>query len=122
MVLLPWTSVRLKNAPESVPQAQLHGHSYLVRLHLSADLDRTLGWTVDYGDVKEIFKPTYKQLDHYRLDHLEGIEDGDSASVALWMRERLDDALPALDRIDLQQTPGNGVTLTWGSLGPALPI
>ena len=115
-------AVKLNNAPENLPQSQLHGHSYLVRLHLTADLDRTLGWTVDYGDVKEIFKPTYKQLDHHRLDQLAGIDDGDCASVALWMRDRIGDALPALDRIDLQQTQGSGVALSWGSLGPALPI
>lgn len=115
-------AVKLCNAPQDAPQSRLHGHSYLVRLHLTADLDRTLGWTVDYGDVKEVFKPTYKQLDHYRLDQLEGIDDGDCASVALWMKERIGSLLPALDRIDLQQTPGNGVTLSWGSLGPALPI
>ena len=61
-------------------------------------------------------------VDTSESDQLKGIDDGDCASVALWMKERIGSLLPALDRIDLQQTPGNGVTLSWGSLGPALPI
>lgn len=115
-------AVALSNAPTDSPQAQLHGHSYLIRLHLTADLDETLGWTVDYGDVKELFKPTYKQLDHHRLDVVEGIDHGDCASIARWIKGRVSHVLPALDRIDLYETPGNGVSLAWGPLGPALPI
>jgi 6-pyruvoyltetrahydropterin/6-carboxytetrahydropterin synthase len=29
--------------------------------------------------------------------------------------------LPSLDRIDLYETPGCGVLLSWGEEGPALP-
>jgi 6-pyruvoyltetrahydropterin/6-carboxytetrahydropterin synthase len=116
------SSLQLLRAPEGDPRRRLHGHSYLLRLHLTAPLDEVLGWTVDYGDVKALFKPIYAQLDHHRLNDLPQLRDADPASLALWMREAVAGDLPQLDRIDLHETPGCGAILSWGELGPALPI
>ena len=115
------SSLQLLRAPEGDPRRRLHGHSYLLRLHLTAPLDEVLGWTVDYGDVKALFKPIYAQLDHHRLNELPRLRDADPASLALWMREEVAGDLPQLDRIDLHETPGCGAILSWGDLGPALP-
>lgn len=115
-------ALRLVRAPDGDPRRRLHGHSYLLRLHLTAPLDQVLGWTVDYGDVKTLFKPVYDRLDHHRLDTLPGLADADPASLARWMRAAIGDRLPPLDRIDLYPTPGCGVSLCWGDLGPALPL
>ncbi len=114
-------ALSLGRAPADDSRRRLHGHSYLVRLYLSSPLDQVLGWTVDYGDVKALFKPVYGRLDHHRLDDLAGLEDRDSASLAHWIRGEVAADLPQLDRIDLFETPGNGVSLCWGPLGPALP-
>lgn len=80
-----------------------------------------LGWTVDYGEVKALFKPVYNRLDHQRLDAITGLVNSDPASLTRWIRGAVASALPALDRIDLYETPGTGVSLCWGDLGPALP-
>ncbi len=114
-------ALTLRGAPPGDPRRRLHGHSYLLRLHLTAPLDAVLGWTIDYGDVKALFKPVYAQLDHHRLDELPYLRDADPASLALWIREQAAGELPWLDRIDLHETPGCGASLCWGSLGPALP-
>lgn len=114
-------ALRLAAAPAGDPRRSLHGHSYLVRLHLTAPLDQVLGWTVDYGDVKALFKPVYDRLDHHQLDELPGLSDADSASLVRWVRQACAASLPALDRIDLHETPDCGVSLCWGDLGPALP-
>ena len=115
------SALRLARAPNGDRRRRLHGHSYLLRLHLSAPLDQVLGWTVDYGDVKALFKPIYARLDHHRLDELPMLDGADPARLALWIRERIAGDLPYLERIDLQQTPGCGASLCWGQLGPALP-
>ena len=62
-----WKEQRFESALSLNKNNSLHGHSYLIRLHLSCPLDEVMGWTMDYGDVKEIFKPTLSQLDHYYL-------------------------------------------------------
>jgi len=111
------SALRLVKAPDGDPRRRLHGHSYLLRMHLTAPLDQVLGWTVDYGDVKEL----YKQLDHHLLNEVPRLGDADPASLALWMREEAAAQLPQLDRIDLHERPGCGAVLCWGDLGPALP-
>jgi 6-pyruvoyltetrahydropterin/6-carboxytetrahydropterin synthase len=115
------SALQLVRAPEGDPRKRLHGHSYLIRLHLTSPLDQVMGWTVDYGDVKELFKPAYCSLDHRLLNELPQICDTDTASLARWIRIQLKDHLPQLDRIDLYETPGCGVQLCWGEQGPALP-
>lgn len=115
------SALQLARAPAGDRRRRLHGHSYLARLHLCAPLDEVMGWTVDYGDVKELFKPAHRQLDHYRLNGLSGLADADTGSVLSWIRDRMCDSLPQLDRIDLYETPGCGAVLSWGEQGPALP-
>jgi 6-pyruvoyltetrahydropterin/6-carboxytetrahydropterin synthase len=121
------SALRLATAPDGDPRRRVHGHSYLVRLHLNAPLDEVLGWTVDYGEVKSCFKPIYDQLDHHLLNELPGLidrsalSDADPASLARWIRQQVAPRLPQLDRIDLLQTPGCGAVLCWGEEGPALP-
>jgi 6-pyruvoyltetrahydropterin/6-carboxytetrahydropterin synthase len=115
------SALRLERAPDGDPRRRLHGHSYLVRLHLTAPLDQVMGWTVDYGDVKEIFRPTYQALDHHLLNELPDLAGADPGGLARWLRERVAPDLPALDRIDLYTTPGCGAMLSWGEQGPALP-
>ncbi len=80
-----------------------------------------LGWTLDYGDVKALFKPVYERLDHHRLDTLTGPVGAAPAGLVRWIREQTATDLPGLERIDLQETPGCGAVLCWGELGPALP-
>lgn len=116
------SACRLMEGPGNDRRRSLHGHSYLVRLHLTAPLDKVMGWTVDYGDVKELFKPTYSQLDHHILNELPGLDDTDAASLVCWIKEQMADQLPQLDRIDLYETPGCGAVLSWGKNGPALPV
>ncbi len=116
------SALRLTRAPQGDRRRRLHGHSYLARLHLTAPLDEVMGWTVDYGDVKALFKPAYRQLDHHPLNGLEGIDNGDAVSVLRWMKVHMTEALPQLDRIDLYETPGCGALLCWGDQGPALPV
>lgn len=114
-------AVSLGCAPADDARRRLHGHSYIIRLHLTAPLNSVLGWTVDYGDVKERFRPVYAQLDHHRLDKLNSLENADTPSLLAWMKTRLVGSLPQLDRMDLFETPGCGATLCWGTHGPALP-
>ncbi len=115
------SALRLRCAPDGDVRRRLHGHSYIVRLHLTAPLDRVMGWTIDYGDVKDRFTPLYRDLDHHTLNPLPDLGDADAGSLVRWIRDRLWPCLPELDRIDLYETPGCGALLSWGELGPALP-
>lgn len=116
------SAVRLRHAPEGDSRRRIHGHTFTLRLHLSAPLDRVMGWTIDFGDVKQLFDPIFKRLDHHPLHELEGVSDADSATLARWIRSECAPGLEALDRVDVYQTRGCGAILSWGASAPALPI
>jgi 6-pyruvoyltetrahydropterin/6-carboxytetrahydropterin synthase len=115
------SAVRLAHAPAGDGCARVHGHSYRLRLHLGAALDAVMGWTLDFGDVKEIFAPVFERLDHQPLHELPGVAQSGVLGIARWARDEAAAALPQLDRIDLLETPGCGVELSWGADHPALP-
>jgi 6-pyruvoyltetrahydropterin/6-carboxytetrahydropterin synthase len=116
------SAVRLTRAPAGDGRGRIHGHSYRLRLHLSAALDTVLGWTIDFGDVKEIFAPVFELLDHQPLHELPGVAEAGALGIARWARARAAAVLPQLERIDLLETPGCGVILSWGPEHPALPV
>ena len=116
------SALRFKHAPEGHPRRQLHGHTYTLRLHLSAPLDEIKGWTVDFGDVKEVFNPLFKLLDHKPLYEIPDLTDCDTASIAHWVLAKARSALPQLYRVDLFETRGCGVLVSIGQDGPQLPL
>jgi 6-pyruvoyltetrahydropterin/6-carboxytetrahydropterin synthase len=116
------SSLTLRHAPEGDPRRRVHGHTYTLRLHMNAPLDAVRGWTIDFGDVKELFTPIFQELDHQPLHEIAGLADNDAASLARWVRERTAPHLPSLDRIDVYETRGCGAILAWGDDEPALPV
>lgn len=116
------SALQLKYAPAGDLRNQIHGHTYVLRLHLYAPIDQIMGWTVDFGDVKAVFDPIFKKLDHHPLYQLDKLGDCDVASLLKWIKSESLDDLPQLDRIDLYETRGCGAILSWGSLGPAIPV
>ena len=116
------SAVQLRHAPESNALRRLHGHTYTLRLHLTAPLDDVMGWTIDFGDVKSLFEPIFLQLDHRPLHEIAELPDCDSASLARWIFERALAQLPQLDRVDLLETEGCGVMVIAPGAGLALAV
>ena len=65
----------LPNLPDDHKCKRLHGHSFRVRIYVQADLDPKLGWVMDFADIKKAFLPVLKQLDHFYLNDIEGLEN-----------------------------------------------
>jgi 6-pyruvoyltetrahydropterin/6-carboxytetrahydropterin synthase len=116
------SAVQLRHAPEGSPLRRIHGHTYTLRLHLRAPLDQVMGWTVDFGDVKTLFNPIFKALDHQPLHEHPGLKDNDTATMAHWILAQARAVLPSVDRVDLFETRGSGAIVCLGEEGPALPI
>ncbi|WP_239845849.1 6-carboxytetrahydropterin synthase QueD [Shewanella sp. Isolate11] len=100
---------KLPNVPADHKCGRLHGHSYRVRIHLTGEPNEQLGWFIDFGDLKKIFKPIYEQLDHRYLNDIEGLENPTAEVIAVWIWDRLVKNLPQLSAIELMETCTSGV-------------
>lgn len=101
---------RLPRVPEGHKCARLHGHSYKVTVHVEAPVDPELGWVMDFGDIKQAFKPIDAQLDHYYLNDIEGLDNPTSENLARWIWDRMVTELPGLSAITVRETCTSGCT------------
>lgn len=113
------SAIRMSQAPVGDPRQMIHGDTFLLRLHLSADLDALMGWTVDFGDVKTAFNPIFKMLDHRPLYEQQAFADGDAESVARWTLETARIDLPQLVRVDVVDSLGAGTMVFQGQQRPS---
>lgn len=116
------SAVRHRRAPISDARHAVHGHTYTLRLHLRAPLDEVMGWTVDFGDVKTIFDPIFKSIDHHPLHERSELTDTDTNTIARWLFDTSRKQLPQLIRLDLFESDGCGTLIGFDLDGPALPV
>ena len=95
---------RLPHVPADHKCARLHGHSFRVEIVVAGECDPKMGWLMDYAELSDAFKPLLKQLDHYYLNEIPGLENATSENVARWIWERLKPALPLLTEIVVAET------------------
>lgn len=116
------SAVKLRRAPGDHPLAGIHGHTFTLRLHLSALLDEVYGWAMDFGDVKRLFDPIFKSLDHHPLHEIPGLADTDTATLAAWILAQSRAQLPPLERVDLYETRGSGAIVSLVPFEELIPV
>lgn len=116
------SAVRMGNAPATDPRHRVHGHTYTLRLNLTAPVDSVMGWTIDFGDVKTIFNPVLRSLDHHPLYERPELGGGDTMSIARWVQQRVAADLPQLSSIELYETEGCGVIVGGDAGDLGLPL
>ena len=101
---------RLPNVPAEHKCARLHGHSFKVRITITGNVDPTLGWVVDYGDVISAFAPIHEALDHRYLNDIDGLENPTSELLAMWIWRRLEKELRGrgLAAVEVRETCTTG--------------
>jgi len=116
------SSVKFKHAPQGNKRSKLHGYTYTLRLHLSAPLDQVMGWAIDFGDVKALFNPVFREIDHQPLWQKPELGDCDVGTLAQYIFSKARGLLPQVSKLELYETRGCGVICTADSMGPNLPI
>jgi 6-pyruvoyltetrahydropterin/6-carboxytetrahydropterin synthase len=94
----------LPNVPEGHKCRRMHGHSFRGEVAVRGEVDPVTGWVIDFADLKRAVDPIVRQLDHYLLNEIEGLENPTSEIVAMWLWKRLVDVVPGLHRITLEET------------------
>ena len=97
----------LPNVPVGHKCGRLHGHSYKVQVHVSGEPDSTTGWIMDFSDITAVVEPIIKELDHYYLNDIPGLENPTSENIAQWIWQKLQPLLP-LSKIIISETCTSG--------------
>ncbi len=94
----------LPTFPEGHKCRRLHGHSFRFDVVVEGEVDEKLGYLIDYGDVKRVVDPIVRQLDHYYLNDIPGLENSTAENLAKWLWDRIKPSLPLLARITVYET------------------
>ncbi len=95
---------RLPNVPAGHKCARLHGHSFAIEIHVRGPLDDTLGWVMDFADIKTAFEPVFDEIDHRYLNEVPGLENPTSEHLARWIWHALKPRLALLDHVIVHET------------------
>ncbi len=98
----------LPNVPEGHKCRRLHGHSFLIGVHVAGEVGPESGWVCDFADLSAAFAPLFDQLDHRFLNEVPGLENPTSEHLARWVWDRLAPELPGLSRVVVHETCTSG--------------
>ncbi|MGA9854604.1 MAG: 6-carboxytetrahydropterin synthase QueD [Gammaproteobacteria bacterium] len=99
---------RLPNLPPSHKCSRLHGHSFLVEIHIRGEPQPESGWIMDFADLKQAFIPVFEMLDHRYLNEIPGLENPTSEMLARWIWQHLKLTLPDLCKVVIAETCTSG--------------
>ena len=88
--------------------SNLHGHSYLVRVHCEGLLDPSRDWVVDYSEISRVVSPIIKALDHSFLNDVIPLETT-AENLSFWLGEQIKRFLPSASAVEVFETPTTSV-------------
>lgn len=94
----------LPTFPQGHKCRRMHGHSFRVDVVVEGPVESEQGYLIDYGEIKAALEPIRKQLDHYCLNEIEGLENPTSEVLAGWIWDRVKPGLPMLTQIVVHET------------------
>ena len=95
---------RLPKVPPEHKCFRMHGHSFRVSVYVKGEVGEHSGWVMDFAEIKSAFDPILKQLDHYYLNEIIGLENPTSENLARWIWARLKPALPLMNKLVVHET------------------
>jgi 6-pyruvoyltetrahydropterin/6-carboxytetrahydropterin synthase len=94
----------LPQVPEGHKCRRIHGHSFRGEVAVRGPIDPTIGWVMDFADLKRAIDPVITDVDHYLLNEVEGLDNPTSELLAIWIWRRLAPVVPNLYRITIEET------------------
>ena len=94
----------LPQVPEDHKCRRVHGHGFVIEVHVEGEVDPRSGWLLDYAELRAAFEPLRRRLDHRLLNDLPGLENPTSENLAAWIWRELKPALPPLVEVTVRET------------------
>lgn len=99
---------RLTKVDKSHKCGNLHGHTFILEVHLEGDVDPDMGWILDFNVLVAAVNPIIDQLDHTVLNEVDGLENPTSENLSVWFWNHLKLQLPLLSQIVIKESPSSG--------------
>lgn len=99
----------LPNVPDGHKCKNMHGHTYRLKVFIKGKPDPSLGWIMDFKELKDIVGKVIDKLDHKLINDIEGLQNPTAENITLWIWNEIKPLLPLLNRIELYETPTTGV-------------
>jgi len=90
--------------PEEHPCSRLHGHNYLITIHLKSETLDGLGFVKDYNSLKFVKQLIDEKLDHRHLNSIIP-ESPTSENIARFLYEQFKPEIPELYAVEVSETP-----------------
>lgn len=94
--------------------ANIHGHNWVVEVHVRCDALDALGIGLDFRDIKAAVSEVLAKVDHHNLNDLEdfSIENPTSENIARFLYRKVGEILNRngvrVSRVKVCETPGAG--------------
>jgi 6-pyruvoyltetrahydropterin/6-carboxytetrahydropterin synthase len=94
--------------------ARVHGHSYLVELRISGELD-SIGFVegIDFGALDLVMEQLLKLLDHQTLNDVPGLEQPTVENIAWWLVDMVGKALGRAVAVRVYEGGLGGMPRSW---------
>ena len=94
----------LPKVPPGHKCQRLHGHSFKIELAVSGPVNPATGWFIDFGEIYDVWRPLWEQLDHNYLNEIPGLENPTSENLAKWIWDKMKPKLPPLSQVTVFET------------------
>ena len=88
----------------------LHGHSYVVEIHVDGLLDER-GFVIDYAEISSVVDPVIADLDHKNLNEIFPFSTT-AENLAQWLFQRISNDIPNLSAVHVYETAKTCVRVT----------
>jgi 6-pyruvoyltetrahydropterin/6-carboxytetrahydropterin synthase len=90
-------------AHQTPPFSSLHGHSFVVTVHLVGEPDPVYGWSHNMYELDAAIAAVRAEVDHKYLNDISGLEVPTLENLTKWMVEKLDGVLQGVDRVQVRR-------------------
>jgi len=90
--------------PKDHTCARLHGHNYVITVHLKSENLDAYGFVKDYKDLKTVKQFIDENLDHRHLNDVIP-EPPTSENIARFLYDRFKPEIPELYAVEVSETP-----------------
>ncbi len=94
----------LDKLPQEHPCARMHGHNYIITIHLKTETLNEFGFVKDYRDLEFVKEYIDEKLDHRHLNEIIPYHPT-AENIARYLYDIFIEKLPELYAIEVSETP-----------------